>query len=112
MTAARKKSVKRKSVAGKTATKKVLPKKSMPEGAFAPPPPPDAFGKAAAPSDNDQVENSTLSLHDLFARQASTMLKRADLDEEQKQAILIAMSCPCCGAGGLSMTAKLKRRRP
>jgi len=38
------------------------------------------------------------------------MLKRADLDEEQKQEILIAMSCPCCGAGGMSITAKLKRR--
>jgi len=38
------------------------------------------------------------------------MLDRADLDEEQKQAILIAMSCPCCGAGGMSFTAKLKRR--
>src|SRR5262245_37261593 len=56
------------------------------------------------------IETSALSLHDLFARQAATMLKRADLDEEQKQAILIAMSCPCCGAGGLSITAKLKRR--
>ena len=28
------------------------------------------------------------------------MLDRSDLDEEQKQNILIAMSCPCCGAGG------------
>jgi hypothetical protein len=38
------------------------------------------------------------------------MLDRADLDEEQKQAVLVAMSCPCCGAGGMSFTAKLKRR--
>jgi hypothetical protein len=37
------------------------------------------------------------------------MLERADLDEEQKQRLLVAMSCPCCGAGGLSLTVKLKR---
>jgi hypothetical protein len=78
-------------------------------GRYAPPPPPDAFGKGAAPAaDDDQVETSRLSLHDLFAQQARTMLERTDLDEEQKQAVLVAMSCPCCGAGGMSFTAKLK----
>jgi hypothetical protein len=39
------------------------------------------------------------------------MLDRTDLDEEQKQSVLIAASCPCCGAGGMSFTAKLKRRK-
>jgi hypothetical protein len=39
------------------------------------------------------------------------MLDRTDLDEEQKQSVLIAASCPCCGAGGMSFTAKLKPRR-
>jgi hypothetical protein len=58
----------------------------------------------------DQIATSNLSLHELFQQQARDMLDRADLDEEQKQSILIAMSCPCCGAGGLSFTAKLKRR--
>ena len=43
--------------------------------------------------------------------QTTAMLDRADLDDEQKQSILIAMSCPCCGAGGMSFTAKLKRGR-
>ena len=62
-----------------------------------------------APEDS-QVSTSNLSLHDLFQQQAMTMLDRADLDEEQKQHILIAMNCPCCGAGGLSFTAKIKRR--
>jgi hypothetical protein len=38
------------------------------------------------------------------------MLDRTDLSEEQKQSVLVAMSCPCCGAGGLSFTAKMKRR--
>jgi hypothetical protein len=61
------------------------------------------------PSPEDQISYSSLSLHELFDRQAREMLDRTDLDEEQKQNILIAMSCPCCGAGGMSYTAKLKR---
>ena len=37
------------------------------------------------------------------------MLERADITEEEKQTILIGMSCPCCSAGGFSYTAKLRR---
>jgi hypothetical protein len=51
------------------------------------------------------------SLHDLFQQSMRAMLDRTDLDEEQKQSALIAASCPCCGAGGFSFTAKLRRRR-
>jgi hypothetical protein len=69
-------------------------------------PSPDA---AAAPAADDQILASNLTLHDLFQRQTATMLERADLSDEQKQSILIAMSCPCCGAGGFSFTAKLRR---
>jgi hypothetical protein len=76
-----------------------------------PPPPPDAFSNDAPPQTDNQIETSSLSLHDLFAQQAMTMLDRTDLDEEQKQNVLVAMNCPCCGAGGMSFTAKLKRRR-
>jgi hypothetical protein len=74
--------------------------------------------RAAAPADvkadpelspEDQISYSSLPLHDLFEQQARQMLDRTDLDEEQKQNILVAMSCPCCGAGGMSYTAKLKR---
>jgi hypothetical protein len=57
----------------------------------------------------DQVSYSGLSLHDLFEQQTRQMLARADLNEEEKQSILIAMSCPCCGAGAMSYTVKLKR---
>jgi len=59
----------------------------------------------------EATQYRSLSLHDLFAQQAREMIERADLDEEQKQSLLIAMSCPCCGAGGMSYTVKLKRRR-
>ncbi len=64
---------------------------------------------AAASASEEQVYASNLSLHELFQQQAPKMLDRADLSEEQKQNILIAMSCPCCGAGGMSFTAKLRR---
>jgi hypothetical protein len=64
----------------------------------------------ASTTDSDQVQYSGLSLHDLFAQQTRDMLDRSDLDDEQKQSILVAMSCPCCGAGGPSFSIKLKRR--
>jgi hypothetical protein len=57
----------------------------------------------------DQISYSGLSLHDLFHQQTRQLLARADLNEEEKQNILIAMSCPCCGAGAMSYTVKLKR---
>jgi hypothetical protein len=57
----------------------------------------------------DQVSFSNLSLHELFEQQAAAMLDRADIDEEQKQGIMVAMACPCCGAGGMSFSVKLKR---
>lgn len=52
---------------------------------------------------------SSLSLHDLFQQQAMRMLDRADISEEQKQEILVAMACPCCGAGAMSYTVRLKK---
>ena len=65
-------------------------------------------GAPAPAANEDQVYAGNLSLHELFQRQAAVMLERADLSDEQKQSILIAMACPCCGAGGFSITAKLK----
>ena len=64
---------------------------------------------AAPPTGDDQILAGNLTLHELFQKQTAAMLERADLSEEQKQSILIAMACPCCGAGGFSFTAKLKR---
>ena len=54
---------------------------------------------------------SDASLHDLFQQQTMEMLERSDLSEEQKQSILVAMNCPCCGGSGLSFTMKLKRKK-
>jgi hypothetical protein len=64
-----------------------------------------------ATAENDQIKYGAASLHDLFQQQVRTMLDRTDLDEEQKQGVLIAASCPCCGAGGMSFTVKLKPRK-
>jgi C4-type Zn-finger protein len=68
-------------------------------------------GEAAADDQfgESQIISSNLSLHQLFEQQARAMIERADLDDEQKQNILVAMSCPCCGAGAMSYTAKLRR---
>jgi hypothetical protein len=64
--------------------------------------------ESSALAPDDRVLSSNLTLHELFQQQTVRMLDRADLSEEQKQSILIGMSCPCCGAGGFSFTAKLK----
>jgi len=73
-----------------------------------------AVGRAPAVAaddvEDDRLELSGLSLHDLFQRQVRSVLDRTDLDEEHKQSILIAASCPCCGAGSMSFAAKIKRR--
>lgn len=67
---------------------------------------PSAESAGVAPE--QRIMASDLTLHQLFAQQTAAMLERADLSDEQKQSILIGMSCPCCGAGGFSFTAKLK----
>jgi hypothetical protein len=87
-----------------------MPKKKKTKPRQKPPKRPPAIRVfSAAPPDDERILASDLTLHDLFAQQTTAMLDRADLTEEQKQSILIGMSCPCCGAGGFSFTAKLKR---
>jgi hypothetical protein len=70
--------------------------------------PPDA-GAVPSVSEEEQLVVSNLSLHDLFQQQTMAMLARTDLDEEAKQNVLIAMSCPCCGGSAMAFTAKLVR---
>jgi hypothetical protein len=85
-----------------------MSKRKKPKPPQKPAAPPD---DTAALAPDDRVIASNLTLHELFQQQTTAMLERADLDDEQKQSILVAMSCPCCGAGGMSFTAKLKRGR-
>jgi hypothetical protein len=62
-------------------------------------------------SQETQVFTGNQSLHELFQQQVRRTLDQSDLDEDAKQAILVAMNCPCCGAGGMNYTVPLKRRR-
>jgi len=72
-------------------------------------PPPEAATDVPLAPDDAIITSSNLTLHQLFEQQTARMLDRADLSEEQKQSILIGLNCPCCGAGGFSFTAKLRR---
>jgi hypothetical protein len=87
-------------------SRKIGKDRSSPSGTRAPAPETDAAAPAA--SDIYPISISNLSLHELFEQQACNMLERADIDEEQRQSILVAMACPCCGAGGMSFSVKLK----
>jgi hypothetical protein len=71
----------------------------------------DLFDAMPVRSNVESDAGDETSLHDLFQQQTMAMLDRSDLDEEQKQSILVAMNCPCCGGSGLSFTMKLKRKR-
>ena len=57
-----------------------------------------------------EISGGAVSLHQLFEQQTRRMLDRTDLDEEQKQNILVAMRCPCCGGGSGTFSFKLKPR--
>ena len=61
-------------------------------------------------SADDQIFTGGNALHDLFQKQVQQALEQSDLDDETKQTILVALNCPCCGAGGMNYTAKIKRK--
>jgi hypothetical protein len=97
-------------VAKRTTTKrKATRRKAAKPTAAEPSPAVDPFD--AIPVLESAPAAGEFSLHDLFQQQTMDMLDRSDLDEEQKQSILVAMNCPCCGGSGLSFTMKLKRKK-
>jgi hypothetical protein len=51
------------------------------------------------------------ALHELFREQAAAVLDDAAIGEEERQSILTAMTCPCCGAGTMSVSVRLKPKR-
>lgn len=55
-----------------------------------------------------QTFTSDQSMHEAMRQQIAEMLANSDLTEEQKQQILVAMQCPCCGSSGVSLSIKLK----
>jgi hypothetical protein len=58
-----------------------------------------------------QIFTGDQALHELFREQAAAVLDDTDLGEEEKQGILLAMSCPCCGAGTMSFSVKMRPRK-
>lgn len=58
--------------------------------------------------------DAAAKLHQAIQQQIAEVLASSGLSEEEKQQILVAMQCPCCGAGGLSLSVKLgpPRRTP
>jgi hypothetical protein len=56
-----------------------------------------------------QIFTGDQALHELFREQAAAMLENAEIGEEERQTILAAMTCPCCGAGSMSVSVKLKK---
>jgi hypothetical protein len=58
-----------------------------------------------------QVFTGDQALHELFREQAAAVLDDTDIGEEEKQSILLAMSCPCCGAGTMSFSVKMTPKR-
>ena len=68
----------------------------------------DTAPSVAGQAGDDQIQYSDLSAHLAFQQQLVELLDQADITEEERQQFLIAASCPCCGAGGLSLSLKLK----
>jgi len=96
-------------VAKRTATRRKAAKRTAAKPAAEQSPAVDPFD--AIPVLESAPAAGEFSLHDLFQQQTMDMLDRSDLNEEQKQSILVAMNCPCCGGSGLSFTMKLKRKK-
>ncbi len=80
------------------------------------PRPKPAPGRDAAAHDDGGLASAgpspeTASLHQAIQQQIAEVLANSGLSEEEKQQILVAMQCPCCGAGGLSLSIKLPSGR-
>ena len=71
------------------------------------PPPPSARALDAARAGAPTQAAAGESAHEAMTRQVREIIADAAITEEERQQILVALACPCCGAGGLSLSAKL-----
>ena len=53
-----------------------------------------------------------MSMHEAIRQQVLQVLDDSDMSETQKQQILVAMSCPCCGGNGMSLSIPLDNSKP
>lgn len=56
----------------------------------------------------ESADKSNATLHDLFNKHVREVMDEAGLTEEEKQTVLVAMACPCCGSGTASFSYKLR----
>ena len=59
----------------------------------------------------DMGANPMTAMHELFNRHIREVLDNPDLDEEQKQEIVVAMACPCCKRWDRSCSVSALRAR-
>ena len=52
------------------------------------------------------------SMHEASRAQVIKVLADSDMTEAQKQQILVAMNCPCCGGSGMSLSIPLDNSKP
>jgi len=53
-----------------------------------------------------------MSMHEAIRQQILKVLQDSDMTETQKQQILVALSCPCCGGSGMSLSIPLDNSKP
>jgi hypothetical protein len=58
-----------------------------------------------------QIFFGDMPMHELFQKQVQQVIEQVDLDEDSRQALLVALSCPCCGTGGMNYTAPVGRKK-
>ena len=55
---------------------------------------------------------TNLTMHKAIRQQVLQVLEDSDMTETQKQQILVALSCPCCGGTGMSLSIPLDNSKP
>ena len=58
-----------------------------------------------------QIFFGDMPMHELFQKQVQQVIEQVDLDEDSRQALLVALRCPCCGTGGMNYTAPIGRKK-
>ena len=53
-----------------------------------------------------------MTAHEAILKQVQDVLRDSDMPEPQKQQILVALSCPCCGGSGMSLSIPLDSSKP
>jgi hypothetical protein len=56
----------------------------------------------------ESADKSNAALHEMFNTHIREVMDDAGLTEEEKQTVLVALACPCCGSGTASFTYKLR----